>query len=261
MKFKDKKTGAIYDDITKAVTAYMCPGPCQDGLCPLCKLVNVSFGKAHKCSAEYSTAHPEEVAGLIGLEILKDEPIQPPVMVNKFKAKMLEDVEWFKKDTIVDAKSVGVDDLYMVWNAHSEPICISGEKLKAMPTKIVISARDKADIDQLIWSRTKTESLAKELSEKYSIDTLLGKDIPDLDRMDNPFETAKIVTGKVLDGDGKRILMLEGKKREPYSESSVCGVFYRQVGGEPWIEICISIVDSEDFVHLYVHLECEGDYI
>lgn len=260
MRFKDKKTGAIYDDITKAVTAFMCPGPCQDGDCPLCELVDVGFGKSHKCCDAYVTAHPEEVAELIGLEILEDEPAKIPAPTAKFKAKMLEDVEWFKKDTIVDAKSVGTDGLYMIWNSHSEPICVSVEKLEAMPTKMVISARDKADIDQLIWNRTKAKSLAQELFKKYSIAMLLGKDIPDLDKYDNPFERAKIVAGKVLDGDGKRILMLEGRK-DPYSESSVCGVFYRQVRGEPWIEVCVSIVDSKDFVHLYAHLECEEDYV
>lgn len=143
MRFKDKKTGAIYDDITKAVTAFMCPGPCQDGDCPLCELIDTSFGKAHKCCDAYVTTHPKEVAKLIGLEILEDGPTKIPAPAAKFKAKMLEDVEWFKKDTIVDAKSVGTDGLYMIWNGHSEPICVSVEKLEAMPTKMVISARDR----------------------------------------------------------------------------------------------------------------------
>lgn len=63
MKFKDPKTGEVFDDILSAWEAYKCPGPCGD-----CNL-------SGKCNEVWLKANPEEAARLMGYEAIDDDPM------------------------------------------------------------------------------------------------------------------------------------------------------------------------------------------
>lgn len=63
MKFRNKETGEVFSAITKAWTAFMCPGPCGD--------CNLQRGST--CEKEWIEAHPHEAARLMGYEVVEDD--------------------------------------------------------------------------------------------------------------------------------------------------------------------------------------------
>lgn len=62
IKFKNKRTGAICDNILDAYYWYKCPGPC-----PECGLSRDSM-----CSESWIQDHPVEAAEIMGFEIIKE---------------------------------------------------------------------------------------------------------------------------------------------------------------------------------------------
>ena len=61
MKFRDPKTGAVFDDIRSEQVRFMCPGPCN--VCPL---------GPDRCTEEWCNKHPLEAAYLMGYEVVED---------------------------------------------------------------------------------------------------------------------------------------------------------------------------------------------
>lgn len=61
MKFRDYKTGEVFDDIRSAQVRFMCPGPCN--VCPL---------GPDRCTEEWCNKHPLEAARLMGYEVVED---------------------------------------------------------------------------------------------------------------------------------------------------------------------------------------------
>lgn len=66
IKFKNKRTGAICDNILDAYYWYKCPGPCAD-----CELSSDS-----KCNDDWIESHPMAAAEIMGFEII-NEDIKP----------------------------------------------------------------------------------------------------------------------------------------------------------------------------------------
>lgn len=73
MRLRDKFTGAEFDDIGKAVS-YFCkrhsPVDCDEGYCDLAQ---EDDNKYPLCDRDYYWAHEEEVARIMGMEIINEE--------------------------------------------------------------------------------------------------------------------------------------------------------------------------------------------
>lgn len=65
MKFRDPKTGKVYQDARAALDSFPCP---QGVSCENCK-----FG-GNKCTEKWVNEHPQEAASLMGYEMVEDEP-------------------------------------------------------------------------------------------------------------------------------------------------------------------------------------------
>lgn len=69
IKFKNKKTGKIFDSIIEAYRAFRCPGPCDD----------CALQKGTTCSQEWIQSHPSEAAKLMGYKIIDDMEFIPNI--------------------------------------------------------------------------------------------------------------------------------------------------------------------------------------
>ena len=67
MKFRNPKTGEVYEDITDVLFSYDCMGQCDT--CLLSKKKN----GANICCGSYARKSPEKAAKLIGYEIIQDD--------------------------------------------------------------------------------------------------------------------------------------------------------------------------------------------
>ena len=99
MYIRRKSDGKIFRDITEAVEAFKCPGPCSSD----CNLyqpiqINPDDDYVHMCNARYAMNHPEAVANAIGCEILQGQPPLPAdsVHVAVIKASAVRDVQFAK---------------------------------------------------------------------------------------------------------------------------------------------------------------------
>ena len=80
MKFRDPKTGEVFDDIMKAKDRYCRCKYCKDdgeiSKERLCKLPNKTTGYSYSCRA-FCVEHPAEAARLMGYEVIEDEQDKP----------------------------------------------------------------------------------------------------------------------------------------------------------------------------------------
>ncbi|WP_122788822.1 hypothetical protein [Intestinibacillus sp. Marseille-P6563] len=76
MKFRDPKTGEVFDDIMKAKDRYCRCKYCKDdgeiSKERLCKLPNKTTGYSYSCRA-FCVEHPAEAARLMGYEVIEDK--------------------------------------------------------------------------------------------------------------------------------------------------------------------------------------------
>lgn len=89
MKFRDPKTGKVYQDARAALDSFPCP---QGVSCENCK-----FG-GNKCTEKWVNEHPQEAARLMGYEVVEDDPsvaikngIQKISDAAKESAKIIQD--------------------------------------------------------------------------------------------------------------------------------------------------------------------------
>lgn len=61
-KFKDKKTGKVFDNILDAYCWYQCPGPCGD----------CCLSRDSTCTESWIQDHPIEAAELMGFDIIEE---------------------------------------------------------------------------------------------------------------------------------------------------------------------------------------------
>lgn len=62
-KFKDKKTGEVFDNILDAYRWYECPGPCGD----------CGLSRDAMCTEDWIQDHPVEAAKIMGFDIIEEK--------------------------------------------------------------------------------------------------------------------------------------------------------------------------------------------
>lgn len=80
MKFRNPKTGAVYEDIDKVLNSYGCDSEITE--CKKCKLSSWNNGTKLSCE-QFVKRHPIPAAAYIGYEIIRDETDSEPNTPNQ----------------------------------------------------------------------------------------------------------------------------------------------------------------------------------
>lgn len=93
MKFRNKKTGKVFDNIVSAWVGFKCPGPCGD--------CNLQRGST--CKREWIQTHPYKAAELMGYEVIEnskgDIKIDKPRICDILGIDVGEKVRYKRNDT------------------------------------------------------------------------------------------------------------------------------------------------------------------